>query len=269
MPPLLFGLGAIVGWVVGFLITAGSAVVSALAVIWPFLAQMWSAIFSVFRRVGKLFAKLGGHIYEFASAVWTKVLRPIAEILHDWWNRFIGFLRDVIDPIIERIEWLADLIDEFYDAFIAPVFEWFDRARQILGGLSMLGVGWAGTLVNVLNQVEGGVNWAFDEVQSYLYDITTVLNDLLSPFGWIKWEIFGKTVYQWNGGIASILVGIGIPASLEERRRRHADEAEPPYLPMVQDEWTELIIHGHPAVQRSVAYFKEGRFRSEERIPWP
>lgn len=252
--PVLF-IGALIGWITSALVAVGSAIATTAAAIVPILHLIWDKIFAVFGRVANVVGRFAKSVAEFVRPVWDNFLKPVVVTLKGWWDRFTEFLRRVITPIANVVKRVSEIIDKIYDRFVSPVLDWLERARFIFNTLAELGVDWARSVADFIQQVQRRITETFQYIQDQLNVVSTFLSDLLDPGGWIKGAPFLNSFVKWGGAVMSIMVTLGFDPDatmrFEEKRRRHI----PKPLPDRVEQFRRLEVKQHPAVRQAISDF--------------
>ena len=211
------GLFAVLGFVASLFIDLGRIVLKVVNVLRPVLTKVFDVTKAIFVRVSQAVGVAVRAVVKGVRIFWDKFLKPIGLTLKRWFLKFEEFLRRVTQPIFDVLQKINDILQKVWDRVIAPILTAIGRVRLVLRGLAALGVDWAKVLDDKLAAVENRIVTTFNDITQFINQITDFLDSLLTPFGWIQGRPWLLSTWKWGGGMASILVGLGIPLDLEER----------------------------------------------------
>ena len=104
------------------------------------------------------FAVLTAHVFArvfgFLRSFWSGVLRPFITWSWDQIERFSGWLRRTLAPVIKFLQDIRTEVQKIYDKWLRPIFDTIDATRRILQVLATLRVPFARELDRKLAELE-------------------------------------------------------------------------------------------------------------------
>ena len=126
------------------------------------------------RDTAAVFATVWGILRKF----WARVLLPLILRLDRYIDRIFKWLRDTFGPVIEALLWIRRKIMEFYDKWLAPIFDTIDVLRRILGIFSLFGLEWSRKLDAALAELQERLTLAIARVLGRLNEVIDVIDTI-------------------------------------------------------------------------------------------
>lgn len=191
----------------------------------PIIARVFNFMGNVISRVGRALGDFARTIANGAQALWAHVVRPAIDAIRTFFTRIQQFLNKVTAPIRSILERINRALDWVWTKIIAPVLDVIEKVRLVLKLLAELGVEWAAKLDAFLLALETRIYDSFRTVREWVNTVSSFIDFLLDPRGWIRSVPWLYTLYRWGGNVVGILTALGLdvttPARLELTRREN------------------------------------------------
>ncbi|MGH8636675.1 MAG: hypothetical protein ACREUZ_06010 [Burkholderiales bacterium] len=118
------------------------------------IAQAAIMIGQAIGQFALLTASVFAKVFGFLRSFWSGVLRPFITWSWDQIQRFSGWLKRTLEPVLKFLQDLRTEITKIYDRWLRPIFDTIDTTRRILQVLATLRVPFARELDQELAQLE-------------------------------------------------------------------------------------------------------------------
>lgn len=223
------------------------------------LASGFGVLSSVLRNFGNgaviVLQFLWHHLRDFAGAswrtiraIWTRVLRPLVDHVHQLYQALRAHILRFLAPIHTWLSRVSKALRAIYLHYVKPIFDIIDRARRILDLLRLLHVAWAARLEEWLARFE-------QKVAGPVTDVFTLVNDLdgridqfiLDAAHLFRQSTFLNSILRDVGLITSLMIATGL-SRIRTRGRRPFED---PPVTLTSAEFAAAFEHGVEGGRRS------------------
>lgn len=253
--PILFW-GALFGLIASIFVRVASSIVVVIKAVVPIIVRVFDFMGKVVVRVGRAFGDFARTIANGAQMLWSNVLKPAIGAIQKFFQRIAQFIDKVTAPIKAILEKINRALDWVWTKIIAPILDVIEKVRLVFRLLAELGLEWAAAIDRILQQIETRIFDAFREIRSFVNTISSFIDLLFDPRGWIKSAPWLYTLFKWGGNVVAILTKLGLdpltPARLEEHRA--ANQLQP--LASTVARFRDGTIRQSDGVQQAAARFR-------------
>ncbi len=233
----LSNIGAIFGQIAQIIsqlfVILWNAMLAVFHFIWNTLVAVVNAIVSVFKNVGKFFARS-----------WSDYVKPAIRGLFSNVIKLFDRLHRLLAPLLRWIQ----KIRRWYDTHILPILlkeiQMIQRVRQFLAVLRILHVKWAQLLDDKLLSVQSKITRSVEFIRGYLNLIISWISLVTDPSMIIRRNTLGAWLLSHLGGLKRI-VGYGNGLPLTQDQQNAVDKGQKLYYTTtVQDHALALSLTG-------------------------
>ncbi len=233
----LSNIGAIFGQIAQIIsqlfVILWNAMLAVFHFIWNTLVAVVNAIVSVFKNVGKFFARS-----------WSDYVKPAIRGLFSNVIKLFDRLHRLLAPLLRWIQ----KIRRWYDTHILPILlkeiQMIQRVRQFLAVLRILHVKWAQVLDDKLLRIQGKITLSIELIRGYLNMIISWIALVTDPSMIIRRNTLGAWLLSHLGGLKRI-VGYGGNRPLKQAEQDAVAKGHALYYTTtVQDHVTALSLTG-------------------------
>jgi hypothetical protein len=256
----LNNIGAIFGQIAqvinAIFVALWNAMIALFQFIWNTLVTVVNAIVSVFKNVGKFFARS-----------WNDYLKPAIRGLFTHVIKLFDRLHRLLSPLLKWIQ----KIRKWYDTHILPILlkeiQMIQKVRQFLAVLRILHVKWAQVLDDKLLSVQSKITQSVEFIRGYLNLIINWIALITDPRMIIRRNTLGAWLLSHLGGLKRI-VGYGGNRPVTSAEQADIDKAAKRYnTATVRDHVQALALTG--LTEDDLTERAEARAALEEAIGEP
>ena len=148
-------------------------------VLWAFAQSVHNGLVALGRGVTRGFQLAWG----FLRSTYESVLLPAWQKFWQWFERFRGWLEDVLRPVFRFLEMLRAELLGFYNKWIRPILDSIDIARKVLRVFATLGADWARAADRRLAELQEWIAVPFRIVLAKLNEAIDTLDRIVDAGG--------------------------------------------------------------------------------------
>jgi len=225
----------------------------------PIIVRVFDFLGRVVARVGRAFGDFARTIANGAQSLWSHVVRPAIDAVRTFFTRIQQFLDKVTAPIRAILEKINRALDWVWTKIIAPVLDVIEKVRLVLKLLAELGFEWAAKLDAFLLELETRIYESFRQVRDVLNTVSSWLDILFDPRGWIRSTPWLYTLYRWGGNVVGILTSLGLDVTTKARLELTRSENSRRPISSTVERFKSGAIRGSFGVQDAAAKFRSRR----------
>lgn len=140
---------------------------------------------------------------EMLSAVWragkalARALVSLGRLAYGGLKQFVlwadrklraleRWLKDIFGPVLARLKWIKDHIDEFYKRFVRPIIDTIEFIRQINRVLNLFHIKVLNKLDTTLQQIEARIDEPFLWVRAHITELQNIVSRVMTLDGFFQ-----------------------------------------------------------------------------------